>query len=114
MIIWSGLGFLVAVIVFGCLLACEVIMDSLWGKGYYSSHDWTIGMGLLAAAPIVWVIWALLRKRKARTVIDKETGQEIILDRGNHSMFFVPLHLWGPLLIVISLVLFVVELIRGK
>lgn len=112
MIIWSGLGFLAAVIIFACLLVCNLMMDSIWGKGYYSAHYWTIAMGMLAAAPIVWWVGNLLRKRNAQIVIDKATGKEMVLDRGNHHLFFIPMHLWGPLLVAIAAVLFILELIN--
>ena len=35
MIIWHGLGFLVAVIVFGCSLVANYISNEKLGSGYY-------------------------------------------------------------------------------
>jgi hypothetical protein len=37
-IIWQGPGFLVAVIVFGCSLAANLILNETVGDGYYDHH----------------------------------------------------------------------------
>src|SRR5437773_1572280 len=109
MIIWSGLGFLVAVFIFGAALICNFAFDALGGAGYYSGHKWTIGMAMFIAAVLSWVVGSLLRKRTARTVVDKETGKELVLDRATHRLFFIPMHLWGPILAAIGVVLCVME-----
>lgn len=110
MIIWSGLGFLVAVFVFGAALLCNFGFDAIWGTGYYSNHKWTIGVAMFVAAGLSWVVGNLLRKRTARTVIDKQTGQELVIDRATHRLFFIPMHHWGPILLVIGAVLFAIEI----
>ena len=109
MIIWNGLGFLVAVFVFGSALVCNFAFDELWGEGYYSSHWWTIGVAMFPAALLSWVVGSLLRKRTARTLVDKETSEEIVVDFGNNRLFFIHMHLWGPILTVIGTILCVME-----
>ncbi len=111
MIVWSGLGFLVAVFVFGAALLCNLAFDAAWGEGYYSAHQWTVAVAMFISAALSWTVGSLLRKRTARTVIDKATGQELILDRATHRLFFIPMHYWGAILAVIGLVLCVLELI---
>ena len=100
MIIWSGLGFLVAVIVFGFSLVFNLAFDAWWGAGYYDAHKWPFGVSLLLSAMACWFLGAYLRHRGAQTVIDTTTGQEMVLDRGHHQFFFIPMHLWGPILAV--------------
>jgi hypothetical protein len=112
LIIWSGLGFLVAVFVFGAALLCNWAFDAAWGTGYYSAHKWTIGVAMFIAAALTWVVGSLLRKRTAQTVIDKATGKEMVLDRATHRLFFIPMHYWGGILVVIGLVLCVMEFIK--
>jgi drug/metabolite transporter (DMT)-like permease len=112
MIIWSGLGFLVAVFVFGAALLCNFAFDAARGAGYYSAHKWTIGIAMFIAAALSWVVGSLLRKRTAQTVIDKTTGKEIVLDRANHRLFFIPMYYWGPILAVIGAVLWIAEFIQ--
>lgn len=112
MIIWSGLGFLVAVFVFGAALLCNFVFDALRGPGYYSAHKWTIGVAMFIAAGLSWGVGSVLRKRTAQIVIDKQTGKEIVIDRASHRLFFIPLHLWGPILIGIGAVLLAIEFIK--
>lgn len=109
MIVWSGLGFLVAVFVFGTALLCNLVFDAAWGDGYYSSHKWTVGFALLIAAVLSWVFGNLLHERTARTVIDKETGEEFVLEGMTNSLFFIPMRHWGPILGFIGAVLCVME-----
>ena len=112
MIIWSGLGFLVPVFVFGAALLCNWAFDAAWGAGYYSAHKWTIAVAMFIAAALSWVVGSLLSKRTARTVIDKATGKEMVLDQASHRLFFIPMHYWGGILVVIGLVLCVMEFIK--
>ena len=112
MIIWSGFGFLIAVFVFGAALLCNWTFDAVLGTGYYSAHQWTVGVALLIAAAPSWVAGNLLRKRTARTVIDKASGQEMLLDEANHRLFFIPMHYWGGILVAIGAVMFVMEFVK--
>lgn len=102
MIIWSRLGFLVAVFVFGAAIACNMAFDHLYGKGYYSTHKWTIGIAMLIAAAPCWFVGDLLRRRNLQRVIDKATGREMVLDHSLHTCFFIPMHFWGPILLAIG------------
>lgn len=64
---------------------------------------------LLIAALICWFLGNALRKRSDRAAIDKVTGQEFTVNQSRHTLFFLPMHLWGPLLACIACVLFVLE-----
>ncbi len=48
MIVWKGLGFLVAVIAFGACVVAQLAFDAQFGAGFYSSHNWAVGTGLFA------------------------------------------------------------------
>ena len=107
MIIWSGLGFLVAVIVFGCALAANLIANAMTGSGaYWDENRWTLGVALLVAAIACWFLGRYLRGREARTLVDKQTGEEVIL-KPSHALFFIPMEYWGPILGVVGLFLLV-------
>ena len=75
MIIWSGLGFLVAAIVIGFSLAFNAAFNTWWGDGYYDAHRWPLGMSLFLSAIVCWFLGSALRNRKARTVIDKKRAR---------------------------------------
>jgi len=90
MIIWSGLGFLVAVIGFASLILTEFVSEKITGDDqFYQEHGWVILVGMLLAAGLTYGLHQLLLLQKGRVVIDKETGQEVVL-RSSHSLFFIP------------------------
>lgn len=107
MIISRGLGFLVAVIVFGSSLIANIITDAACGKGYYDRHKWPFAVSLVLSASICWILGNSIKKRSDRVVIDKATGKEFTINRHRHTLFFIPMHWWGPILFVIAMVLFV-------
>lgn len=109
MLIWNGLGFLVAVVVFGCSLVANIIFNQVMGEGYYDSHKWPVAISLIVSAVFCWALGDYLRKRSDRAVIDVETGEELVINQSHHSLFFIPMHWWGPILLVIALVLFAGE-----
>lgn len=109
MIIWSGLGYLVAVIVFGCSLAFNLAFNAWLGDGYYTAHKWPVAASLLLSAVLCWLLGSALRRRTSQVVVDKATGKEHVLDRSHHSLFFIPMHLWGPVLAVVGVVLIAVD-----
>lgn len=107
-IFWSGLGFLVAVFVFGFSLAFNLAFEA-WSPGYWEAHRWPFGVSLLVSAVVCWVVGTTARRRGVQTVIDKATGQEMVLDRGKHSLFFIPMHLWAPILAVCGLAVCIMD-----
>jgi hypothetical protein len=112
MIIWTGLGFLVAVVVFGVSLAFNFAFNAWYGEVYYDTHKWPVAISLLVSAVICWFLGSSFAKRDSQTVIDKETGQEIVLNRSNHSLFFIPMHFWAPILAVIGVVMLIMDLAK--
>lgn len=104
MIIWSGFGFLVAVIGFAALIFTELASEKITGNNqFYQQHGWVILIGMLVAAALTYGLHRLLLLQKGRAVIDKETGQEIIL-RANHSLFFIPVKWWSVVFAALGVV----------
>ena len=98
MIIWSRLGFLVAVFVFGCSLIANLLINQLTGSGiYWEEHRWPFGVSLLVSGLLSWTLGSWLSNSKAKTLIDKETGEEIVVTP-NHTFFFIKMHWWGIML----------------
>lgn len=108
--IWSGLGFLVAVITFGCCLLANYLLDAQFGKGYYSSHLWAVGGALLIGGIISSGVGFLLKQRTDRFVVDEETGERLIINRSHHTFFFVPMHWAGMVVAGIGLVVAIADL----
>jgi hypothetical protein len=109
MIIWNGRGFVVAVIAFACLLLSEFLSERHFhDSAYYQQHGWPKLVAFLIAGVIVWRLSVHWGKTPARTLIEKETGKEVIMHRDD-SLFFIPLRYWGPILCGLGIVFFLVK-----
>jgi hypothetical protein len=102
MIIWSGFGFLVAVITFAACLAMNFLLDAQFGKGYYSSHLWAVGVALMIGGVLSSVADFAMRPRGGREFIDAETGKHVTLGASQHT-----LHWAGLVVAAIGLVVMV-------
>ena len=108
-IFWQGLGFLVAVIVFGCSLAGNLICNATIGAGYYDQHKWPFAVSLILSGAICWFLGGYLRTKSDRIAIDKETGKEFVVNHSRHTLFFIPMQIWSPILLLIALIVLGVE-----
>jgi hypothetical protein len=98
MIIWDGKGWLVAAIAFALLVGSEYASEAFYAdQSYYQTHMWPRAAALILAGVIVWFVADWLRRSGSRTVIDKATGQEMVLG-GNDALFFIPVRFWAPIL----------------
>jgi hypothetical protein len=94
MIIWRGFGILVAIVG----IISIVVLDKLtlaFAKDWYEAHKrmsefFTF---LLTAVALYGLAWLLKKNDRPRIVIDKESGKEIHLRRGD-SLFFIPVGAW--------------------
>ncbi|OQZ02748.1 MAG: hypothetical protein B6D34_10310 [Candidatus Brocadia sp. UTAMX1] len=94
MIIWSGFGFLVAIIGFASLLLTEVITKSSFhDEAYYQTHGWPKLVAFWVAAVLVYFVGLWLDRQPGRAMIDKATDQEVVLRRV-HALFFIPVRYW--------------------
>lgn len=94
-----------------CDLLTNWIFDSIYQRGYYSANYFTFGLAFVAGAIIVGASGFLIQAlSKEKIYIDKETGEEVMMG-ARHNFFFVPVVYWGPIFLVIALVLFVMEII---
>ena len=108
MIIWTGLGFLVALVGLGCLFLTETITRVVFDESYYQVHGWPKLAGFLVAALFVYVIGLLLDRQSVRVLIDKATGQEVVLKK-MHSLFFIPVSYWPYIFVALGVVFLFVK-----
>ena len=88
MIIWSGMGFIVAIIGFGSLLLTKAISEGLThNEEFYQENLWVMSIGLLAASALTFVF--------SRTI-----GQ----GRPQDTLFFVETKWWPQVFIVLALI----------
>jgi hypothetical protein len=104
MIIWSGFGFLIFILGFGSAIGTELISENLTGdERYYQQHPAMISVAMLSAAILTYLLHLLLSRQKGQVVIDKATGQEIVLGR-SHSLFFIPVKWWPVIFLLIAVI----------
>jgi hypothetical protein len=109
-ILWNGLGFLVPVITFGCLLLTEFAIEAAFHDDhYYQAHGWPKLVGFVSAALIVWPLARYLRPKPARALVGPLAQDQVVSQR-SHSLFFIPMEYWGPILLLLGIVfLFVTD-----
>jgi hypothetical protein len=91
-IIWSGYGFLVAVIVFGSSLLMELLTEKWTGDdNFYQNSAWALPVALVIAGLLSWLCDRILRPAPGV----------------QNSLFFVPMKWWAPLLFVIALAILI-------
>ena len=109
MIVWSGFGFLISMIGFGCLIITEMSTRAFFNDPtYYQTHGWPKLVGFWIAAVLVYLLARTLDRQPGRVVIDKETGKEIILKK-RHSLFFTPARYWPYIFAGLGLVFLFVK-----
>jgi len=102
MIIWTGHGYLAAVLTFAACLLAQLGLDAQLGEGFYSSHSWAIGLALVVGGLLSSLVGFFLKARADRQVVDVQTGERLVINRSRHTFFFVPLHWAGVVIAVIG------------
>lgn len=103
MIIWRGIGFLVAVLLFGGLVLAQLVADSIGGPDTYSENvPLYAGFGLIIGGALTYLLarWDESRNPE-RNLVDQKTGQEVII-RNRSEFFFIPMRYWGLLAMVVG------------
>ena len=105
-LVWSGYGFLVAVITFASSLLVQLLVNAMAGDPtYYQSHRWPLMLALWFAAGAVWRTGDRLGSKPERVLVEQETGFPVRL-RPRHTLFFIEMRYWGPILFVLGVLSF--------
>lgn len=104
MIIWSGLGFLVPIVAIACFLITQIVTNSLLNDDrYYTEHGFPKLIAFWIAAVLLFLIGSALSRKQERVLVDKKTGEDVIL-RPSHTFLFIPIVYWAPVLFVLGIV----------
>ncbi|HDW8004919.1 TPA: hypothetical protein RM482_000496 [Bacillus cereus] len=104
MIIWSGWGFLVAIIVIINTLLGKAIFGSITGDAtYFQDHSWPMVVMFIISGVMSWYLGKYINKPDGKVYIDAETGEKVMFNK-KHSLFFIKMEYWGPILGVIAVV----------
>ena len=99
------------ILIFGILsaLLTNIVTSLLFDESnYFAKHTWAQAVSLWIAGAAGWFLGRYLNGRPARVVIDKATGQEVLV-KPKHDLMFIKLEYWGAIFCVIGLAV----LIRG-
>ena len=102
MIIFSGFGFLVPIIALAVYVAVQWLTDQVLGAGFYTGHAVPKFAAAIISAVLLFAFGLFLKRRGTRVVIDKATGEELVL-RSRHTLFFVPMEYWGGVILVLGI-----------
>jgi hypothetical protein len=111
-IVWQGLGAYAFVVPFFLYLGIFGIGTVVLGAEAARQQAGVLGglALLLSAALLYWFSQRITRTRPARTLVDKETGQEVVLHE-KHTFFFVPIRYWAVLYAAIGAILVVANIL---
>lgn len=99
MIVWQGGGIVVPVVVVVMTLLLEKVAAMIGGAGAFDANPLWGAAAIGLSAAVITALGLFLRRSGTRTVIDKETGRELVL-RSRHTLFFIPMEYWGAILVV--------------
>jgi len=103
LLIWRGAGGLVILIGVLAAVLTNLIASSLFQEdNYFQRHAWAQAAALWGSGVACWFLGRYLHGKPGRVLIDKATGEEVTL-KPNHSLFFIKLEYWGPILFLIGL-----------
>ena len=114
MIIWSGKGFLVAIDVFGASLLMEVPTESAFNDDeFYQREAWPLALALGIAGVLSYLSGLKLKSAGERRLVDPETHEEVVVAADDHSLFFLKVHWWGPILWGIGVIVLIQRTVGG-
>jgi len=111
MIVWRGWGVMVAVVVFACCLAANLLANSLGGAGYWESHGWPLASALIVAGGLIAAIDLFLSKAPAQT--DIQAGEPVLVRKKN-DFFFLAMKWWGVIVAGLGGLVLITHFVPGK
>lgn len=103
MIIWSGFGVLVPIMLLINSLIVHFLCSLITGNNkFYNQNSWTHTVVLVLTGVICWFLGKYLNRGNEKVYIDKQTGKEVRINR-KHSLFFIKMQYWGPILGIVGL-----------
>ena len=104
MIISSGHGYLVLVFLVGVCFLMELGTETLFqDDDYYQREAWPLALALTITGGLSFLVGRKLHARKPR-LFNPKTNEEVAHPMRSHSLFFIKLHWWGPILFILAVV----------
>ena len=93
MIIWSGRGILIPLI-----LGLLVYLFGLLPESY---SDYGFAFALLIAGIINWFLGKAWNEKGSKILVEKDTGKEFLI-QPNHKFFFIKMEYWGIIFFILG------------
>ncbi len=109
LIIWKGMGLVVLLIGILVCLALNIFCAAVFRQNdYFQTHLWVWLAALWITGALCWPVGRYLHRKPGRVLIDKATGQEVIIKHEHHLMF-IKVEYWAFIFLAIGLVVLVVN-----
>lgn len=110
MIISSGYGYFVVVVIAICIMLTQILTDGIThDHHYYQKHGWPKLLGFWIAASIVWPLGRSLNREKQKGYYDPWNWVESIMSFEKdkplrHAFFFIPMQYWAFIFVVLGII----------
>lgn len=101
-IIWKGFGILNIVIPGVIFIVVSAIISSLGLNSIDSRLP--LAFVFIVSGVIIWHLGKALNAKSGKVLVDMETGEHYRMGT-EHSLFFIPMHYWGPVGLVLGFIL---------
>jgi hypothetical protein len=95
MVVWTGGGVLVLIMWVAGVGLTQLVVDLVYHAGFYTAHAWPKILGCAVSAPFIWM---------AGRAWNGSPGDERRSHGAAHTLFWVPMEYWGPIFIVVGVV----------
>jgi len=113
MIIWSGVGFFIAVLISLAYVFCKWLFDFIWYEGYFSAHLWATGATFILASILCCILVYALKQEKLLAFVAKMTdSQPMFLPEKTHKFFFISVRYWPLILIIFGSGIYIYDLMK--
>ncbi len=105
-LVWRGWGIVVVGIAILWLCVAIVLGEAIHADK--AGNAAIFGLCLVPAGVMTWFVGRRMNRDATRILLDPATGEQVVVRR-DHSLFFVPVEWWGPILVVLGIGLFLIE-----
>jgi hypothetical protein len=87
----------------------EAVMQD---EQFYQEQLWPLTVALIVAGVLSYLVGVKLDRPSNRRLVDPETQEEVVVNTGSHSLFFIKMQWWGPILFLIGVGVFVYRVLQ--
>ncbi|WP_034950267.1 hypothetical protein [Erwinia oleae] len=113
MIVWSGVGFFIAVLICAAYVLCKWLFDIIWVDGYFATHLWATGATFIVSAVLCTAFVYAIKQEKLLDYLAKVTqSQPMIAPEKTHKFFLIPVLYWPVILFLFGAGICIYDLMK--